>query len=198
MAVFQSVAQNILPNILPKFTENKPDIHISLIDNTSARIYQRLISGNVDVALSTPPRDIDDNVEFIPLLDDKLGVACHHEHPLAKQDSVTLSDLHKYPFISNGISLFMETPETITLNENATHYVENILSLITALEMNIGVTILGQLSMPKKHNTLRWIPLNDDIQTASRTIGILHIKNDNLSPVLKHFLNTCNTVYPQK
>ena len=184
-----TAAQHILPKILPIFTLENPDIKTALFDNTSQNIYQRLMNNEIDIALATSPELLDDNIEFTPLHTDKLGVMCHKDIPLAKKKSVNLQDLVQYPFISNGISLFMKNPEMTILNNNATHHVENILSLNTAIKLNLGVTILGKMSLSKNDRDLTWIPLNARVN--ERVLGIMHIKSDELNPIIQNFKTIC-------
>ena len=47
-----SIVQKILPKILPNYTMLYPDIKVSLQDDTSEQIYQKLINGTIDIAIS--------------------------------------------------------------------------------------------------------------------------------------------------
>jgi DNA-binding transcriptional LysR family regulator len=185
-----SVVQKVLPTVLPRFTTAYPDIKVSLMDDTSERVYHRLLDGRIDVALSSRPKTLAQGISFVPIFTDPLGVVCHKDHPLAHSVSVELHQLLEYPFISNGVSLFMESSQAKMLNDNATHYVENVLSLSTALQLNIGVTILGKMAMPQNQDCLVWIPLDAD--EVQRSIGLMYSDDsDGLAPTMKNFLSIC-------
>ncbi len=183
-----SAAQSLLPKILPKFTESYPDVKISLIDNTSADLYECLMNGNITMALTSYLDNMDQNVIFIPILKDPLCVVCHKDHPLAQKKKVSLKDLSKHRFISNGITLAVDWKEMKQINLNATQHIENVLSINTVLEINMGVTILGKLLMPEDPKNLCWLPIDMPSHRTHRQIGFLYKKSNENNNLVKNFI----------
>ncbi|MGB1361024.1 MAG: LysR family transcriptional regulator [Alphaproteobacteria bacterium] len=184
-----SAVQNILPKILPPFTNDNPNVKISLIDNSSSNLYDKLLNNQIDLAIITKPKKLDKKVKFIPIHYDVLGVMCSKSNPLAKRKTVSFNDLKNQPFISNNITLFMNEMEIRNLNENAIHHVENVLSLNTSVSLNLGITIIGEMAMDKNNNDLVWIPLSSNI---NRVIGAMYVELYDNTPIIDSLLSYIN------
>jgi DNA-binding transcriptional LysR family regulator len=87
-----------LPELLARFAELYPHIHIFVDIGTTYEIAARLLQTPLDLAL-VEARVIDDRLNVTPLWDDRLLIIAPPGHPLAHQSRVTLTEVLAQPFI---------------------------------------------------------------------------------------------------
>jgi len=189
VASIPSVASCLLPDVLAAFTAQYPDVELELEDDTAEHIEARLLRGEVDIALGNQVK-VSDQVHFVPLRRDPVGLACSAEHPLAQPGQpVHWRELSKHQLINNGtVRLLRDTPLQ-ALMETARYRVSNMLSLYSLLEHNVGVTTLPRLAMSAAHPSLVWLPLK--APRVERTIGIQQLSERTLSPPAQAFYQLC-------
>ncbi|MGB1360954.1 MAG: LysR family transcriptional regulator [Alphaproteobacteria bacterium] len=185
-----TILNDCVPTILNSFKDKYKNVNVILSDHPINRIHSRLLSNETDVAISTPPHDLSDKIEFIELYNEPLGFLLPKSHPLAKKQSLSVDDVKEYNFISNGMTLNINhDPEIKKLNNRAIQYVDNILSLITMVEMNVGISIMAKGLMPSLGNNIKWVPISAN--TNSRKIGIMFHKTKTEHPTLQLFIDIC-------
>jgi DNA-binding transcriptional LysR family regulator len=87
-----------LPELLARFAEHYPHIHIFLDIGTTYEIASRLLETPLDLAL-VEARVVDDRLNVTPLWEDRLLVIAPPGHALAHQPRVTLAEALAQPFI---------------------------------------------------------------------------------------------------
>ncbi len=88
-----------LPGITKAFLQQYPYIHLKIMQHETEEIQRLLTEGNalgIFATFAAPPRD-DALIHYDFLFSDKLYIAISPLHPLAKQKSVSLRTLLKYP-----------------------------------------------------------------------------------------------------
>lgn len=98
IGAFPTLAPTLLPRIIASFTAKHPDAEIAYVLDDQAGLAERLAGGELDVALVY---DLDFPLEFerTRLLRSRTVAVLHPTHPLAKRESVRLSELSGEPFI---------------------------------------------------------------------------------------------------
>lgn len=90
----------IVPLAVTQLTEGRPKVVIDIMEDRSERLMEMLNDGEVDLIVGpVHGEDINDDVVEEFLFNSHLVVALRQGHPLAKHNSLTLSDLAPYPFI---------------------------------------------------------------------------------------------------
>lgn len=117
---------------------------------------------------------------FMPIWQDRIGMVCPNNHPLADKQSVHWKDLRQHRLISNGTSRLLEDTVARPLLEHSQFYVSNMISLIAMLEAGLGITTLPWYAFPEESVTLQFIPLETPVVT--RRIGIVKLSNKSLTP----------------
>ncbi|MDN3609781.1 LysR substrate-binding domain-containing protein [Vibrio ostreicida] len=190
IASVPSVAAKLIPKVLGVFCERYPNVEVSLIDDNAAGVEERLLCGEVDLALGNPSHLGAENIVFTPLLSDPIGVVCLNDNPLAQQpNGIAWQTLLKQPFIRNGTCRLLDATPARALSQNALYSVENITSLFSVLELGIGVTTLPKLAFPMHDTPLVWIPLIDP--PLERQIGIFSLNERTISPQASAFHDLC-------
>jgi DNA-binding transcriptional LysR family regulator len=91
-------AVGLLPALLGEFKEWHPEIETRLVECTSARQLQLLLSGHLDLAFVRPPvRESSLHYEF--LMYETLVIAVPSDHALAAKDRIDIHDLAPIPLI---------------------------------------------------------------------------------------------------
>jgi DNA-binding transcriptional LysR family regulator len=103
VGAFPTAVAWLVPRSLAAFRADHPKIAVTLIEDRTPGLLNRLESGDADVAVvSAPPHDEPlDRSRFTlhHLLDEQLLVAMPADHPVADQPQVQLADLAGDPFI---------------------------------------------------------------------------------------------------
>ncbi|GAB3529251.1 LysR family transcriptional regulator [Photobacterium alginatilyticum] len=190
IACVPSVAAKLIPKVLAQFSTSYPQVEVSLVDDNAAGVEARLLAGEVDLALGNCLHVNDERIDFTPLLSDRLGVVCLHDHPIAAMaDGVKWRQVTAYPFIKNGTCKLLDPTPARVLSESALYTVENITSLFSVLSLGIGVTTLPKLAFPETETPLVWRPLIDP--KVERQIGIFRLFDRHISPAANAFFALC-------
>ena len=190
VASVPSVAAKLITSVLSVFCEQYPNVEVSLIDDNAAGVSSRLLAGEVDLAVGNISHIEDASIDFIPLITDPIGVVCLPDNPIASHpQGIEWQTLLNQPFIRNGTCRLLDTTPARVLSQRALYSIENITSLLSVLELGIGVTTLPKLAFPSSETSLIWIPLTDP--PLKRQIGIFKLADRTISPQAQIFHDLC-------
>ncbi len=99
IGAMDSAATGLIPQLVHDFHEIQPELELLLIEEKSASLLPKLVSGSLDVAIVRPPMSPQPAIEFEFLLNEPTVVALPANHPLAKHEQLRISDLDKIPLI---------------------------------------------------------------------------------------------------
>jgi len=103
MARVPSVATRLLPGVCKLFAERFPGISVHMIDDNSKGIQHRLARNEVDFSIGGYWRKRQDLV-YRPLLEDRIEMICHKDHPLAKESGpIEWAELRHHQFLDSGL-----------------------------------------------------------------------------------------------
>ncbi|MGC3872260.1 LysR family transcriptional regulator [Halomonas sp. GXIMD04776] len=184
IAAVPSVASRLMPDILGEFIAAYPDLKVSLQDGNAEFVRRQVTGGEVDLGVGSVwlkgDGQADDELDFTPLLRDRVGVICRADHPFAERKALDWQELQGQVLIGNGTSRLLEnTPASALLAQND-FFISNMISLIAMLEAGVGITTLPQLAFPEGHPRLCFIPFADP--KVEREIGLLKSSRRSLSP----------------
>lgn len=202
IASVPSLVTKLLPSVLVEYSKKYPDIEIVLIDDNSVGVANRLLAGEVDLALGNCTSMDQADIDFTPLISDPIGVVClksNSLNQLKSQSEKQQKNLRKkglkwqqlvaQPFIYNGTCRLLENTPAEVLNRNARYTVENITSLFSLLRNNLGITTLPKLAFPSNEPELIWLDLTEP--ALNRQIGIFKLANKTISPPAQAFYGLC-------
>lgn len=179
LAVVPSVASRMLPSILQRFMANTPDLHLSIFDASSDTVLEMVESRQVDFGIASLWEAQSDKT-FIPVWEDRVGVVCHRDHPLAGETHLNWKQLRGHRQISNGTTRLLANSDAEELIDSAQFYISNMISLIAMLDVDMGITTLPWFAFPQDNPNLKFIPLADP--EVVRQIGILSQAQRSLTP----------------
>jgi len=190
IATVPSVASRLMPDLLARFVIDYPGIEINLQDGHSELVCQKVLSGDVELGI-TSLWQAEEGLDFLALLHDDIGVVCRDDHPLAGQESLHWHELIGQPLIRNGTSRLLAGSPAAGLLEHSALSISNMISLTAMLEAGIGITTLPRLAFPEEHLRLRFVPLA--APHLERRIGLIRRARVSLSPAAaamqRHVMN---------
>jgi len=104
-AAIEPVASQRLATVIADFCKTRPKVELTMEVSGSRTIAERVRAGELEFGVcSLPPSKL--MLEFEPLIEERLGIMLHRNHPLADQDSITASDLA-------GLTVLVKEPTCI-------------------------------------------------------------------------------------
>ena len=99
IGAMDSAATGLMPQLIHDFREVMPDLELLLLEEKSAKLLPKLLSGALDVAIISQPMWPQRDIEFVFLLNQRILVALPEHHELARQGSIQVEDLEDVPLI---------------------------------------------------------------------------------------------------
>jgi len=191
VATVYSIGLHDLPPYVKRFMHDYPDVKVHVEYRRANQVYDAILGNTVDLGLVAYP-DHDERWTTVPLHKERLVLACHPQHPLAKLRSVKLNALNGQKFVS----FELDQPTRKALDKalrsqgvKVQHVMEfdNIETVKRAVELDCGVAIVPEATVKQEvtHKTLAMVPLVGDY---FRTLGAVYRANKVLSPAMKRFL----------
>ncbi|MBO9639066.1 MAG: LysR family transcriptional regulator [Siphonobacter aquaeclarae] len=91
-----TVAQYVLPPLLPAFRQKFPDIHLTMVSRNSDEIFRLLGAGEIDLGM-TESAARETAFRLVPFLKDEIVLVARTQHPVASP--VPLTDLPHIPLL---------------------------------------------------------------------------------------------------
>lgn len=99
VATVYSVGLHALPGRLKPFLAAHPRVNVHLEYSQTAKVYQDVLSGAVDVGIVACPT-ARNGIDIIPFSDEVMALICASEHPLAHLTEARLADMEGQAFIA--------------------------------------------------------------------------------------------------
>jgi LysR family transcriptional regulator, hydrogen peroxide-inducible genes activator len=174
VGVIPTIAPYFLPPILATFSRKYPEVRVTVAEEITPLLLERLRAGTTDVviaALPLPARSQD--FQSFPLRVEKLFAVLPNQHSLAKRRAVSLGELQDDPFVllRDG-HCFRETAfaacKRARLNPRIIFESGQFSSILSMVSAGLGVSIVPAMAVEKRAGC-RYVPLADE--RAARTIG---------------------------
>ena len=178
VGVIATVAPYLLPNHLAAFLHEHPRIQVTVVEDLTAVLMNRLHEGNLDMAVVALPVA---GTEVIcqKLLTEPLALAVPENHRLASHKSVSLADIKTDPFLllKEG-HCFRDTAISACLRAriapNVVFESGQFATILGMVAAGIGVSVVPEMAIQPVQGC-RFIPLKDE--RAFRKIGLVRLKN---------------------
>jgi LysR family hydrogen peroxide-inducible transcriptional activator len=189
IGVIPTVAPYLLPAYLTTFSRKFPQARLTVVEEITPVLLDRLRAGTIDVAiLALPIR----GHEFAAtaLLTEPLFAALPPKHKLASRRSLSLKDLRSEPFLllRDG-HCFRDTAvaacDRARLNPQIIFESGQFSSLLSMVAAEMGVSIVPEMAI-EKSTRCRYVKIAD--ASATRTIAALVLRGRSLSRAHLGFL----------
>lgn len=149
IGAMDSAATGLVPQLVHDFREVHPDLELLLVEEKSASLLPKLLSGSLDVAIVRPPMTPQPAIEFEFLLNEPTVVALPANHPLAKHETLQVQDLDNVPLIVPSprsrphsynltINLFLDA----SLQPNIAQQAQEKQTIVNMVSAEIGAAIV--------------------------------------------------------
>ena len=190
VGVIPTVAPYFLPARLTTFSRKFPQVHLTVIEEITPVLLDRLRAGAIDVAiLALPIRGHE--FDAVPLLTERLFAVLPRKHRLTSRPSLSLKDLRTEPFLllRDG-HCFRDTAvaacDRARLHPQIVFESGQFSSLLSMVGAGMGVSIVPEMAIEKKSHC-RYIRIADD--QAVRTIGVVVLRGRSLTRAHNAFLS---------
>ncbi len=99
IGAIDSAAIGLIPALMHDLRELRPELEIALVEDKTAKLLPKLLSGSLDIAFVRPPLTVKPAIEFHHLLDEPTIVALPPGHPLGSATTLSVADLADVPLI---------------------------------------------------------------------------------------------------
>jgi DNA-binding transcriptional LysR family regulator len=184
IASIGSLINEVIAPALEVLAGRYPGISVRLHEELMEGAMRRLLTGDVDFAIVTMPRQRQE-LEVLPLLRDRFGVVCAAAHPLAKRGrALSWAALLDHQLVAlsaeNGVrNLLEQREECAPALANLHHEVSSVAALLRLVEQGLGVATLPALTVAGMRPTLVYRPLSPPVH---RTIFLAKRRGRTPSP----------------
>lgn len=186
-----SIALHDLPPYVKRFLKEYPSVNLNIQFRREDGVYEDIIGNVVDLGLVVYPT-LDPKLEIVNLRKDPLILACHPQHPLAKQKTVRIKALDGLKFVSFEADLPTRKVVDKFLKEHGVsvkHVMQfdNIETIKRAVEIDSGVAIVPEETIRQElaNHTLAAVRLEG---SPMRQLGAIYKKGKVLSPAMRLFI----------
>jgi len=176
LGVIPTIAPFLLPKVLPKLRKAYPQLQPLLREETTQRIYDKLMNGRLDVILLALPYEMR-NVEVMTLLKDRFRLACRSGTKLVDPDNFRFNRLHAQSvlLLEDGHCLrdhAISACRIRNLDKVSRFSASSLLTLVEMVDADLGITYLPEIaegSSILSGTRVKTYPLHD---AAYREIGL--------------------------
>lgn len=186
-----SLASHLLPTVISAFREDNPKITFHLRQGSYASLIEAVKSGDLDLAFLGPVPSNEPDIKGTTLFTEKLSALVHFSHPLAKSNTIALTDLRTDDFVlfPKGYVLqqiVVDACKQAGFIPNIASEGEDMDALKGLVSAGIGTTLLpdSTISDSVPRFTVK-VPIADP--KVTRTVGIIIPKTREIAPSEKTF-----------
>jgi LysR family transcriptional regulator, hydrogen peroxide-inducible genes activator len=192
IGVIPTIAPYFLPPILASFSRKLPQARVTVVEEITPMLLERLRAGSMDVAIVAVPLGVRGNeFQSFPLMVEKLYAVLPKQHALAKRRAISLGELQNEPFLllRDG-HCFRETAvaacKRARMNPQVIFESGQFSSILGMVSKGLGVSIVPAMALEKRPGC-RFVPLADE--RATRTVGAVVLKGRSQTRISKAFLD---------
>jgi LysR family hydrogen peroxide-inducible transcriptional activator len=191
VGVIPTIAPYFLPSLLTAFSRLHPEARVTVVEEITPLLLEKLRTGSMDVALVALPLPVRGHeFEALPLLKEKLYAVLPSRHPLARGAQLSLGDLSEEPFLllRDG-HCFRETAvaacKRAHLNPQIVFESGQFSSILSMVSAGLGVSVVPEMAVEKRPGC-RFVPLADE--RAFRTVGAITPRGKSATRLQEAFL----------
>jgi LysR family transcriptional regulator, hydrogen peroxide-inducible genes activator len=191
LGLIPTIAPYLLPSLLPAVREELPRVAISIVEEQTDPLIERLRSGNIDAAMIATHVD-DDRLVTVHLFDEPLWVALPREHSLARRDSIQPGELEASTMLllSEGHCLRDQALElckdrALGISIPGDFRAASLETILNLVEAGLGLTLVPELALVSaslRYPQLAFKPLSGD--GAQRKIRLAYRRSSPRALVL--------------
>lgn len=190
-----TIGNNILPSLIKSFSQLYPQTDVKVIINNSTVIESAILQNDIDFAL-IENEPVSEKISKIPFMQDTLCTLVNKDHPLAKQENISLQQLSNEHFLMREKgssvrelvdSIFIAKQISIKPQWEST----STQALIKAVENNLGITTLPYQLIKHRYDSDKVLLLDIPELNIIRSYNIIYYESKFISKTAKAFFDIC-------
>lgn len=187
IGTISSISCHWLPGLIKQFQEIYPHVQFVLHQGDYTTIPEWVRTGEADFGFVNPDAISGVKTKFIKTGEMKAVLPVNH--PLAKKAYVTLHDLSKEPFLlleEGALSEPLEAFKLAGLEPSIRLCVHDDYSILSMIELGLGVSILPELVLRKTNYQVAILPIKP---VLTRKIGLIMKDKNAMTIASKYFID---------
>lgn len=191
VGIIESV-KHWIPKVIREYQGRYPSINIKLIEVLGGKAVKESLRKYHTHLLITNQYVHEEDIESIPLYDERLVLVLHKDHPLAHKETVSLHELESEPFIisTEGFQTREDIVTAFSIEQvtpNIKFEIERFETALTLVRENLGVTIIPENYLAESTDpSIVWKAI--DSPALERTVYLMFMRNRYLAPAVQAFL----------
>jgi DNA-binding transcriptional LysR family regulator len=183
LACVPTAAFYFLPSVIARFNEQYPNIRFRILDLSANEGLESVARGEVEFGINLLGTS-EPELSFEPLIEDPFVLACRRDHPLAKRESLTWSDLEGQPLVAvsrtSGNRILLDAALVRAgVRLSWSYEVTHLSTSLGLVEAGLGISVLPKLATPQAdHPIIVTRPIQNP--EVSRTIGVVRRRGGRL------------------
>lgn len=190
IGVIPTIAPYFLPSRIAAFSRKYPQASITVVEDVTMHLLDRLRGGLVDMAIMALPARGHD-LDCFPLLTERLFAILPKTHPLARKRTLLMKELRQESFLLlRDDHCFRDT--AIEVCKRARIMMPQIVfesgqfsSIVAMVSAGLGISIVPEMALTREPGCC-FVQIVDE--RASRTVGVASVKGHFLSRAPQAFL----------
>lgn len=181
-----------VPKVIRAYQGRFPSMNFKLIEVLGEKAVKESLREYHTHVLITNQCINEEDIESIPLYDERLVLVLHRDHPLARKETISLPELEKEPFIISTEG-FQTREDILTAfahvqaRPNITFEIERFETALTLVRENLGITIIPENYLSELTDA-SLVRKTVESSALERTIYLAYMKNRYLAPAVRAFL----------
>ncbi|HIM47403.1 MAG TPA: LysR family transcriptional regulator [Dehalococcoidia bacterium] len=197
VGAYPDLVMHHLPKIIQPFREQYPDVRITLLARPYDSLLRLVKSGEVDLALCSPPPADETNLEYQEMFKYNAVLLTPKGHPLADRGNIQLSDISQS-------SLILPGPESVIWQQvnralqaqgiecEVTLSMDSFQSIKRYVEIDMGVAVVSDFTLQPEDLEMLSV-INLDHLFSESAIGICTLNGKYLGPAVQNFIEQLAT-----
>lgn len=177
LGAIPTIAPYLLPPMLSSFARQHPSVSVSVVEEITPMLLERLHAGTIDLALLALPVAGDELI-VAELTEESLFAALPEKHPLANRRSIKLNDIGEEPFLllkeghcfrDNALQACRQS----RINPNIVFESGQFATILAMVSAGMGVSVVPQMAVSETRGC-RFVLIGD--KRSKRRIGVVRLK----------------------
>ena len=194
IGAYPDVVTHHLPKPIQSYLDFYPDVRLQLTARPYTTLIQLVRSGELDLAITSPPPIDEPSLEFFKLFDYKVVLLTPPGHQLLQKHPIELEDIANWPLI-------LSSPESLTrrnleqaFKDSGVRFdvvlaVDHAESVKQYVEIGMGVAIGNDFTLhPEDHNKLGVVSLEHIF--PPNVLGVCTLRGKFLGRAVRNFMDT--------